>query len=56
MMLRALTCARTPEFHRATMLRLTIAALLLWGFWAPLQPVRGVTADVLTTTADLLRR
>jgi len=38
------------------MLRLTIAALLLWGFWGPLYPVRSVTADVLSTTADLLRR
>jgi hypothetical protein len=55
-MIRALTCARSPEFHRATMLRLTIAALLLWGFWGPLQPVRNVTADLLSTSADLLRR
>lgn len=55
-MIRALTCSRSPEFHRATMFKVLVAALLLWGFWAPLQPVRGVTADVLSTTADLLRR
>jgi len=55
-MLNALTRSRSPEFHRQTMIRLTIAALLLWGFWGPLYPVRSVTADVLSTTADLLRR
>ena len=55
-MINALTRSRSPEFHRATMLRLTIAALLLWGFWGPLYPVRSVTADLLNTTADLLRR
>jgi len=55
-MINALTRSRSADFHRATMLKLLIAALLLWGFWGPLQPVRSVTADVLSTTADLLRR
>jgi hypothetical protein len=55
-MMRALTRSRSADFHRATMLRLTIAALLLWGFWGPLHPVRSVTADLLSTTADQLRR
>jgi hypothetical protein len=55
-MINALTRSRSPEFHRATMLRLTIAALLLWGFWGTLYPVRSVTADLLDTTADFLRR
>ena len=55
-MINALTRSRSPEFHRATMLRLTIAALLLWGFWGPLYPVRLVTADLLHTTGDLIAR
>jgi hypothetical protein len=54
-MLKALTCPRPPEFHRATMLRLLIAALLLYCFWEPIRPVRTVTADALSTAADLIR-
>lgn len=53
---QSLTKARSPSYHHGTMLKLTIGALLLWGFWSPLYPVRSVTADVLSTTADLLRR
>ena len=55
-MINALTRSRSPEFHRATMLRLTIAAVLLWLLWEPIRPVRNVTADVLHTTADLIGR
>jgi len=54
--MRSLTRSRTPDFHRATMLRLTVAALLLWLLWEPIRPVRTVTADVLHTTADLIAR
>ena len=55
-MMRSLTRSRSPEFHRATMLRLTVAALLLWLLWEPIRPVRTVTADVLSTAADLIAR
>ncbi len=54
--LRSLTRSRSPEFHRQTMLRLTIAAILLWLLWEPIRPVRTVTADLLHTTADLVAR
>ena len=54
--MRSLTRSRTPDFHRATMLRLTVAALLLWLLWEPIRPVRTVTANVLHTTADLIAR
>ena len=52
--MRSLTRSRSPEFHRATMLKLLIAAILLWLLWEPIRPVRTVTADLLSTTADLI--
>ena len=55
-MIRTLTRSRSPEFHRATMLRLTVAAILLWLLWEPIRPVRVVTADLLHTTGDLIAR
>jgi len=55
-MINALTRSRSPEFHRATMLRLTVAAVLLWLLWEPIRPVRLVTADALSTAADLISR
>lgn len=39
-----------------TMLRLMIATLLLWMLWEPIRPIRTVTADALSTAADLIRR
>ena len=45
--------ARTPSFP---MLKLTIAAVLLWLLWEPIRPVRIVTADALHTAADLVAR
>ena len=55
-MIHTLTRSRSPEFHRATMIRLTVAAVLLWLLWEPIRPVRTVTADLLHTTADLIAR
>jgi len=55
-MMRSLTRSRSPEFHRATMFRLTVAALLLWLLWEPIRPVRSVTAEALYTAGDLIRR
>jgi len=55
-MINALTRSRSPEFHRQTMLRLTVAAVVLWLLWEPIRPVRVVTADLLHTTGDLIAR
>ena len=38
------------------MLRLLIAALLLYWLWEPIRPIRTVTADALHTAADLVSR
>ena len=38
------------------MLKLLIAATLLWLLWEPVRPVRNVTAGVLHTAADLIAR
>jgi hypothetical protein len=54
--MRSLTRSRTPEFHHQTMLRLTVAAVLLWLLWEPIRPVRTVTAEALHTAADLIAR
>lgn len=55
-MLQSLTRSRSPSFHRATMLRLVIAALLIYWFWEPLRPVRTVTGEALSTAAEIIRR
>lgn len=55
-MLHTLTRSRHPSYHRATMLKILLAALLLYWFWEPIRPVRDVTADALSTTAQLIRR
>ena len=38
------------------MLRLIIAAGLLYLLWEPIRPVRLVTAEALYTAGDLIRR
>jgi len=53
-MLHSLTKSRSPQYHKETMLKLTVAGLLLWVFWSPLQPIRQVTASVLHTAADAI--
>jgi len=55
-MFHALTRSRSADFHRATMLRLTVGALLLWLLWEPVRPVRTVTAQALYTAGDLIAR
>ena len=54
--MRSLTRSRSPEFHRATMLKVAAAAVLLWLLWEPIRPVRNVTAQALHTAADLVAR
>ena len=55
-MIRSLTRSRSPEFHRATMLKLLIGGTLLWLLWEPIRPVRHVTAQALYTAGDLIAR
>ena len=55
-MIKALTRSRSADFHRATMLKLIVAAGLLYMLWEPIRPVRLVTADALYTAGDLIRR
>jgi hypothetical protein len=54
--MKALTRSRSADFHRATMLKILIGAGLLYLLWEPIRPVRIVTADVLYTAGDLIRR
>ena len=54
--MKTLTRSRSADFHRAIMLRLVIAAVLLYWLWEPIRPVRTLTADALHTTADLIAR
>jgi len=55
-MLKALTRSRSADFHRATMFRLLIAALLLYWLWEPMRPIRHVTGEALSITAEFIRR
>ena len=52
----SLTKPRSPSYHRRTMLKVIIAALLLYWMWEPIRPVRHVTADALYTAGDFIRR
>jgi hypothetical protein len=38
------------------MIRIIIAAGLLWLLWEPIRPVRDVTGTILHTAADLVSR
>ena len=55
-MLQSLTRSRSASYHHQTMLRLLIAAVLLYWLWEPIRPIRTVTADALHTAADLVTR
>ena len=55
-MLAFLSKPRSPSYHRRAMLKVALLALVLYVAWEPLRPVRGVTADVLTTVAAQIRR
>lgn len=55
-MMRSLTCSRSADFHRATMLRVAAAAVLLCLLWEPIRPIRNVTAQALYTAGDLIAR
>ena len=54
--MRSLTRSRSPEFHRATMIRVAAAAVLLCLLWEPIRPIRSVTAQALYTAGDLIAR
>ena len=54
--MRSLTCSRSADFHRATMLRVAVAAVLLCLLWEPIRPVRSVTAQALYTAGDMIAR
>lgn len=54
--LRVLTRSRSASFHHQTMVRLSVAAVLLWLLWEPIRPVRHVTAEALYTAGDLVAR
>jgi hypothetical protein len=55
-MIHALTRSRSASYHRQTMLKVLIAALLLYWFWEPLRPIRSVTGEALSTAAEMVRR
>lgn len=55
-MINALTRSRSPEFHRASMLKVAAVAVLLCLLWEPIRPIRNVTAQALYTAGDLIAR
>ena len=55
-MINALTRSRSPEFHRATMLKVAAIAVLLCLLWEPIRPIRNVTAQALYTAGDMIAR
>lgn len=54
--MRSLTRSRSADFHRASMLKVLIAAVLLCLLWEPIRPIRNVTAQALYTAGDLIAR
>jgi hypothetical protein len=55
-MLKELTRPRSASYHRATMLKVAAAAVLLCLLWNPIRPIRSVTAQALYTAGDLIAR
>jgi hypothetical protein len=55
-MLSALNKPRSPSFYHGLMFKIAITVGLLYFFWEPLRPVRHVTADALSFTAEQIRR
>ena len=55
-MLAALSKPRSPSYHRRTLLKLIVFAGLLYLLWEPIRPVRVVTAEALSFTAQQIRR
>lgn len=55
-MLQSLTRPRSPSYYHRAMLRLVIAALLIYWFWEPIRPIRDVTGEALSTAAEIIRR
>ena len=55
-MLAFLSKPRSPSYHRRTMLKVALLALVLYVAWEPIRPVRLVTAEALYTAGDMIRR
>lgn len=55
-MWQSLTKARSPEYHKRTMFKIVVAAVLLCLLWEPIRPVRQLTAQVMYSTADAIAR
>ena len=54
--MQTLTRSRKPSFYHSLMIKILIGAGLLYLLWEPIRPVRTVTADILYTAGDLIRR
>ena len=54
--MRSLTKSRSASYHRQTMLKLVLAALILYVAWEPIRPLRVVTADIILAAQHELRK
>lgn len=50
------TRSREPSYYHRMMMRILIISAVLWALWEPIKPIRTVTADALSTVADLVSR
>mgnify|MGYP000270414579 CR=1 FL=1 len=54
--MKALTKSRSASYHRQTMLKIVVAALVLYVAWEPIRPLRVVTADIILAAQHELRK
>ena len=56
LIMKALTKSRSASYHRQTMLKIVVAALVLYVAWEPIRPLRVVTADIILAAQHELRK
>jgi len=54
--MKALTKSRSASYHRQTMLKIVVAALVLYVAWEPIRPLRVITADIILAAQHELRK
>ena len=55
-MISALTKSRSPSYHRRSMLKVALIALVLYVAWEPIRPVRVVTGEAVSFIGQQIAR
>jgi len=55
-MISALTKPRSPSYHRRSMLKVALIALVLYVAWEPIRPVRVVAGEAVSFIGQQIAR